>query len=139
MSPELIIWPMIIVALATWWIYIPMGKARVAGVMSGKTKVSVYRLNIDEPEESLRFSNALRNQYETPTLFYAVCLAAFVTDNANMLMIVLAFAYALVKILHVSIQITTNRIRYRRKVFGLSWVILGLMWVGLAAGLSGII
>ena len=139
MSPELIIWPMIVVALVTWWIYIPMSKARVAGVKSGDIKTSVYRLNIGEPEESLRFSNALRNQYETPTLFYAVCLAAFVTDNANTLMIVLAFLYALAKVLHISIHITTNRLRYRRPVFALSWVILGLMWVGLAAGLSGII
>jgi hypothetical protein len=139
MSAELIIWPMIIVALATLWIYLPMGKARVATVKSGKTKASVYKLNVDEPEESLRFTNALRNQYETPTLFYAVCLAAYVTGNANMVMITLAFAYAILKTVHIIIHIMTNNIRYRRPVFALSWLVLIAMWLALAVKLAGII
>jgi hypothetical protein len=139
MSSELIIWPMIMVALATLWIYLPMSKARVQSVKSGKTEASAYRLNIGEPEESLRFSNALRNQFETPVLFYAVCLAAFVTETANSVMIFLAFAYALIKVLHISIHITTNRLRHRRPIFMLSYLILSFMWLVLAVRLTGII
>ena len=139
MSAELIIWPMIIVALATWWLYIPMGNARIASIKKGGVKSSVYRLNIGEPEESLRYSNALRNQYETPVLFYAVCIAAFVSENANIVMIMLAFAYAIVKVVHITVHVTTNRLRFRRPIFAISWVILGLMWVGLAIGLTGLV
>ena len=139
MSPELIIWPMIIVALTTIWLYIPMSNARVASVKSGKTKASVYRHNVGEPEESLRFSNAIRNQYESPTLFYAVCLAAFVTQNANRLMIVLAFAYAIFKVAHVVSHITTNRLRYRRPIFGISFMVLIALWLTLAISLTGLV
>jgi len=139
MSAELIIWPMIIIALTTLYIYIPMGQARVAGVKSGKTKASVYKLNVGEPEESLRFTNALRNQYETPTMFYAVCLAAYVTGNANIVMIVLAFAYAILKTVHIIIHIKTNNLRHRRPVFALAWIALIAMWLVLAVNLTGII
>lgn len=139
MSPELIIWPMIIVALATLLLYFPMSSARVASVKSGKTKASVYRHNVGEPEESLRFSNAIRNQYETPILFYAVCIATYVTNNATMVMIGLAFAYAVFKLAHIFIHVTTNRLRHRRPVFALSMVVLIVMWIGLAGKLANLI
>ncbi len=139
MHAEQIIWPMIIIALSTLWLYVPMGNARVASVKSGKVKAGVYKLNIGEPEESLRYSNALRNQYEAPTLFYAVCLAAYVTDNANMVMVILAFAYALFKVAHIVIHVKTNKLRHRRPVFALSWLILVVMWLVLGVSLTGII
>lgn len=139
MSSELIVWPMIIVALVTLLLYFPMSSARVASVKNGKTKASVYRHNIGEPEESLRFSNAIRNQFESPVLFYAVCLATLVTNNANMAMVVLAFAYAALKIIHIFIHVTSNRLRRRRPVFALSLAVLIVMWIGLAGKLAGII
>ncbi len=139
MSPELIIWPMIAVALATVAIYFPMIKARKAVVANKSVKASVYRHNIGEPEESLRFSNPIRNQYETPVLFYAVCLAAFVTDNASPVMIVLAFAFAIAKISHLYIHVTTNRLRHRMPAFGLSLLVLATMWIVLAISLTGLI
>jgi len=130
---------MIVVALATLWLYIPMSNARVASVRKGKTKSSVYRLNVGEPEESLRFSNAIRNQFESPILFYAVCLAAYVTQNANIILIGLAFAYAVTKLVHIYIHTTSNRLRYRRPVFAVSLFILIAMWVFLAITMTGII
>ena len=138
MSAELIIWPMIIMALTTLWIYIPMGNARKATIKSGGVKASVYFRNIGEPEESLRFSTAIRNQFETPVLFYAVCLAAFVTDNANIVMILLAFIYAIIKVVHVYIHTTTGKLRHRFRVFVFSWSVLGLMWIVLAISLTNI-
>ncbi|MEO0330056.1 MAG: MAPEG family protein, partial [Pseudomonadota bacterium] len=108
MSPETIFWPMIILALVTLGVYLPMSKARVAGVKSGKIKARTYKLNEGEPEESLKYSNAIRNQYETPVLFYASCLTAFVSGNAGTAMIVLAWAYALSKTVHLFVHITSN-------------------------------
>lgn len=135
MQAELIIWPMILLAIATIAVYVPMVKARFGSVKSGKTKAHVYKNNVGEPEESLRFSNGIRNQYETPVLFYAVCLAAYVTQNATGLMIFLAFAFALLKLAHLLVHITTNKIRHRFRLFGLSLLILLVMWLLLAFNL----
>ena len=127
MSQEIIIWPMIALAITTIVIYVPMVKARFRSVASGEIKAHVYKHNVGEPDESLRFSNALRNQYETPTMFYAVCLAAYVTGNAAGAMAWLAIAYAVAKILHVLVHVTTNRLRHRFRIFGLSILILLIM------------
>lgn len=129
---ELIFWPMILIAVATMLIYIPMSRARVKSVLSGKVKASVYKLNNGEPEESLRFNNAISNQFESPVLFYAVCLAAFVSGNANSIMIILAFLYAILKLFHIYIHISTNNLRRRRPVFALSLLVLLIMWLAFA-------
>lgn len=138
MQPELIFWPMILLALVTLYVYIPMSRARVASVKSGKTKARTYKLNQEEPEESLRFSNALRNQYESPILFYAVCISAFVTGHASTAMVLLAWAFALLKTAHVIVHITTNNLRHRRPLFMLAFLTLGLMWLTFATHLLGL-
>lgn len=134
-SSELIFWPVIVVAMVTLWLYVPMSQARVRTVREGRVKGSVYKLNREEPEESLRFSNAIRNQYETPVLFYVVCLAAYVTGTAGLLMIVLAFLFAAIKATHVVVHVTTNNLRHRRPVFMAAYLVLAAMWVVFAVQL----
>ena len=129
MQAEMIFWPMIVLALATTFIYLAMLRVRIAGIKSGRVKPSVYRLNEGEPEDSRQFSNAIRNQFETPVLFYAVCLSAYVTDNAGTAMIVLAFGYAVAKLVHILIHLTVNRVTRRLAAFVVSLTILVIMWV----------
>ncbi|MFK5977831.1 MAG: MAPEG family protein [Rhizobiaceae bacterium] len=138
MQSSLILWPMVILALATLYLYIPMSKARVKSVKDGKVKAAVYRLNQGEPEESMLFNRAIANQYESPTLFYAVCLAAYVSSNASMTMIVLAWAYALSKIAHSYVHTSSNKLRHRRPIFMASFLVLILLWVVLALHLAEI-
>ncbi len=138
MNNAAIVWPMVPLALITLWLYIPMSGARVRSVKQGGTKGSVYKLNVGEPEESLQFSNAIRNQYETPVLFYAVCLAAAAVDAVSMVMVVLAWAYAIIKIVHVAIHVITNNLRHRRPVFTIAYVIVAAMWLMLVVHMTGI-
>lgn len=135
MNPDLIFWPMIILALYTLGLYVPMSRARVSAVKSGKVKASAFKLNEGEPEESRRINNAIANQYQVPILFYAVCLAAYVSGNAGSLMIVLAWAFTLAKIAHSLIHVTTNKLRHRRPMFMLAYFILILMWLAFAGHL----
>ena len=137
MQSTLILWPMVLLALATLYLYIPMSKARIKSVKDGKVKAAVYRLNQGEPEESLRFSRAIANQYETPTLFYAVCIAAYVTSNASIVMIVLAWGYALLKIAHSYVHTSTNNLRHRRPIFMMSFLVLIFLWLVFAVHLTG--
>ncbi len=137
MDKTLIIWPMIVLALATLLLYLPMSRVRVGLVKSGKTKASVFKTNVGEPDESLQISNAIRNQYETPILFYAVCLSAYVTDHASIWMIVLAWAFMVIKLLHTAIHATTNRIRHRRPIFMVAYLVLIVMWIMFGLHLAG--
>jgi hypothetical protein len=139
MNPVLLLVPVAIHALVTIFLYVPMSRARVRTVVEGKVKASVYKYNREEPEESLKFSNAIRNQNETGVLFYAACLTAFVSGGASYVTVALAFAFAAVKIAHVLIHTTTNQLRYRRPMFGLALLILLLLWVVVLLHLAGVV
>ncbi len=139
MNSAAIFWPVVIQALVTLYLYIPMSARRVASVRSGEAKASDYRLGEKEPADVRQMTRAIANQYETPILFYAVCLSSFVTENAGPVMVVLAWAFVLTKCTHVIVQTTSNRLRIRRPVFMLSFFILLIMWLLFALKLGGLI
>ena len=139
MNPTLILWPMVIHALVTMYLYIPMSRARVRTVKEGAVKGSVYKLNQGEPEESLRFTNAIRNQNETGVHFYAGLLAAFATGHASLVLIVLAWAFVIAKLVHVWVHVSTNNLRHRRPVFMVAFFILVIYWLVFAAHLAGLV
>lgn len=139
MNANLILWPLVIHALVTLYLYVPMSKARVRTVKQGGVKGSVYKLNVGEPEESLLFTNAIRNQNESGLLFYAGVLAAYASQNAGLVLIVLAWAFAIVKTAHVYVHVTTNSLRRRRPVFMVAYFVLIAFWLVFAVQLSGIL
>lgn len=139
MNPTMLLWPLVIHALVTLFLYVPMSRARVGTVKSGKVKASVYRLNEEEPEESLRFSNAIRNQNEIGVLFYAACLTAFAAGGASFLTAGLAWIFVIVKCVHVYVHTTSNRLRYRRPIFSIAYLAVVLLWLSVAAHLAGLI
>ena len=137
MNPTLLLWPMVIHALVTLFLYIPMSRARVATVKEGKVKAGIYRLNEGEPEESLQFTNAIRNQNEIGVSFFAACLTLYVIDGASYLTVLLAFAFVFFKCVHVTIHVTTNRLRHRRPVFALAYLMVILLWLAVVVKLTG--
>ena len=61
---------------------------------------------------------------EQPTLFYAICLTLAVLGAGGGLNAELAWAYALLRILHSLVQGTVNIIRFRFALFALSTLAL---------------
>ena len=139
MNPYLLLWPVVLHALATLFLYLPMSSARMRGVREGKVRGSVYKLNADEPEESRLWSNAIRNQNETGVLFYAACLVLFATNGASFVTAGLAWAFLVVKLAHVFVHVTSNNLRHRRPVFMVAYLILIALWLATAAHLAGIL
>ena len=139
MNPTLLLWPAVIHAIVTLLLYIPMSRSRVASVKRGEVKASVFKLNIEEPEESLRFSNAIRNQNEIGVVFYAAVLTAYVVDAASFLTAAVAWIFVIAKCAHVWIHVTSNRLRFRRPVFSVAYLAVGLLWIAVAARLAGIL
>jgi len=139
MNNAAIFWPVIIQALVTLFLYIPMSSRRVASVKSGEAKASDYRLVEKEPADVRQMTRAIANQYETPILFYAVCVSAYVTQNAGTVMLALAWAYVIIKCCHVFVQTTSNRLRFRRPIFMVSFIVLIAMWVTFALQLGGLV
>lgn len=132
MSGTAIFWPVIVQAIVTLILYVPMFQARMRAVKAGDAEVKDFRLRTHEPALSAQFVNAITNQYETPVLYYAVCLIAFVSGLATPLMVGLAWAYCILKLIHIFIFTSSNRLKYRMPLFAGSLLVLTVMWIVLA-------
>jgi len=136
MSQTAIFWPMIAQVALVYAVYLLIGMRRKKAVESGSATVSQFRENRDEPAESLYVRNNLANQFELPVLFYAVCLALFVTGGAGVAAVSLAWVFVLSRSGHAYVHVTSNRIRHRQPLFVLGFFALGAMWLLLALRLA---
>jgi hypothetical protein len=123
----------------TLLLFLPMSRVRRRLIAQGKVKASAFRLVDGEPEESRKFSNAIRNQNETGLLYYAGILVAFVTGNATGLIVGLAWLFLALKLAHVAVHATVNKLRYRFPLFTAALVTLAALWLALAARLAHLI
>jgi len=129
MSPIMLLLPVAVHAIATLALYYPLYRRRVAAVMAGKVQVREFKLNTNEPPESQVILNAIRNQNETGSIFYAACIVAYIIGNTSYLVVGLAWAFVVFKIAHLVIHTTTNRIRFRRNAFFVALFSLMLLWI----------
>jgi hypothetical protein len=84
------------------------------------------------PDDATKRAANFRNQFERPVLFYAVVAFALITKGTDFLMLVLAWAFVLTRVLHAAIQVGPNKVRWRTPAYALGFLILALMWIKLA-------
>src|SRR6185312_10175979 len=117
MNQTAIFWPVIAQVLLVYLVYGLLGLRRKAAVEAGDARVSDFRENRKEPPQSIFVNNNLLNQFQLPVLFYVVCLCLYVTQGNSIVTVALAWIFVVLRYLHASIHITSNRIRYRSPVF----------------------
>ncbi|MBB3314852.1 hypothetical protein FHT77_000694 [Rhizobium sp. BK181] len=125
-------WPIIAHVALVYLLYMLLGYRRRQLVQAGKVRRSNYRENRDEPPEGLVVKNCLANQFELPVLFYACCVLLYITEADNLVAVVLAWTFVVLRYLHAFVHVTSNDLRYRSPLFGAAYVVLGAMWVWLA-------
>ena len=81
------------------------------------------------PEQSKKFANAFRNQFELPILFYVLCILAIITRQADTVFVVLAWIFVLLRLAHAWIFVTYNRLEHRGLVFAVGCLVLMVMWL----------
>jgi hypothetical protein len=131
-----ILWPVFVQAFATIGLYVVMSNVRVAAVKAGTVDAKAFKYMDNEPEELRNYTRALANQFESPVLFYTACIIAYVTGTANIVVLVLAWAYAVSKLAHTYVHATANRLKQRRPAFIAAFGALTLMWIALAVSLA---
>lgn len=134
-SMNAMLWPMIAHAALVFGLYYLLSKRRFDAVRSGSATAQQFKENREEPPESLLVHNNIRNQFELPVLFHAVCLALYVTTADNIGTVVLAWIFVAARYAHSFVHITSNRLRYRRPIWMVSFFTLMAMWLWLATWL----
>jgi hypothetical protein len=139
MNQTAIFWPVIAQVLLVYFVYGLLGLRRKAAVEAGDARVSDFRENRKEPPQSIFVNNNLVNQFQLPVLFYVVCLCLYVTQGNSIVTVALAWIFVVLRYLHASIHITSNRIRYRSPVFAVGAIMLAALWLWFALHLLAIV
>ena len=131
-----IFWPVIVQVALIYVVYYLLFSRRQAAVKAERVRLSQYRDNVTEPEETRFLKNNLTNQFELPVLFIAGCIANYATGNAGIIAILLAWLFVATRFVHAIIHVGANRLRHRVPVFIAGYAVNGLLWLWLAINLA---
>ena len=134
MNQVAIIYPVFVQALLTFSVYGLLAVARSRALRAGGRTRGSSDLATGKfawPEDAVKRANNQRNQFELPVLFYAVTGFALIVGGADTLMVVLAWAFVLTRVVHAAIHIGPNKVRWRTPAFALGFLIVAAMWVKL--------
>jgi hypothetical protein len=130
-----LVYPMFALVLVTATVMVALFRRRVLAVREGLITTSYFRIyqdqGVPEPEGAAKAARHFSNLFEAPTLFYVACLAAMIAQQSGAVMVTLAWGYVAARIAHALIHLGPNRLRWRIRVYFVSWVILMAMWIDL--------
>lgn len=125
MSAQLILLPVVAQIFLVLCVFILLGARKTAAI---KAKlVDRQKAALDNrawPDSVLKVSNNITNQFETPVLFYVLCLVLYAADGVTLLSLSLAWAYFASRVVHVLIHVGSNYVPWRFRVFIVGTLIL---------------
>ena len=125
--------PMMALIILTFVVWCLMYYRRLSYVL--KHKIHANKLETPEqcqsvlPEYVNKPSNNFKNLFETPVIFYALSCVAIITNSADNVVIYLAWAFVIGRIMHSIFHCFSKSVMARFYMYLLSSVIL---WVMLA-------
>ena len=130
MDNSLIVYPAFSMVCLTFILYIKNRLDVGRAIKEKKLELKYVKLyNIDPPDYVDLSRQTLKNQFESPILFYVLACMLFVNDNLTNLDLVLAWIYAISRYLHAYVRLSRNYIPHRALIFTLGLVILLVSWV----------
>jgi hypothetical protein len=135
MKETAILWPVIVQVVLTFAVLLGMGPARARSMREKGQSLSDDDVRLGRnawTDQALKFSKNYANQFEMPVLFYAVVGYAMITNAVDVLMVGLAWIFALSRIVHTVIHVGPNVVMHRGLAFLVGFVALVLMWLKLA-------
>lgn len=132
-----IFWPMLVLVFWTFLIMLFLGYKRFSAAAAGRLKFGHLKVGESEkvPDDVRLASRNFSNLFEMPVLFYALCVAAYAAHQVTELLVVLAWCYVVLRIIHSVIHVTYNHLTHRFLVYATSCALLLVMWIIFAVGL----
>ena len=112
MNNDLILQPMIAMMSLTATVWLVLFAKRIPAMRAAKFPAQTYTTpdkTIELLPEAVSYpSNNLKNLFELPVLFYALCLLLFVTGNVDAVYLAAAWSFVGFRLLHSLIHVTVN-------------------------------
>jgi len=134
-----ILMPVLALASLTLLVLFALGILRVGGIATGRFTQSYYKLfresDNQEPDIVRAVARNYHNLLELPVLFYAGCLLAYAADLVSQPLVILAWVFVALRLVHTMIHVTSNRLGYRMTAFVTGYFVLLGFWVVLGRAL----
>jgi hypothetical protein len=130
MTVQEILAPLFVMVALTFVLLVWMGAVRVAAVRRGEVRVRDIALGQSNwPPRVQQISNCYHNQFQLPVLYYALTILALFLRKADLLFVIMAWVFVVLRIVHAAIHVTSNHVGRRFQAFAAGAVVLLLMWV----------
>ena len=123
--------PVFVLAFWTFIVLNLVGISRIRAGARGQIKPEDFKLGESErvPERVRLANRNYMNLLELPVLFYAVTLISYTTGTATKTMVVVAWAFVALRLVHSFIHLTTNNVMHRLYAFAASNTMLLVLWI----------
>ena len=130
MTVQMVLLPVFVQVALTFALLVWMGRARMSSVRRGETKVRDIALRQPAwPAQATQISNCFDSQLQLPLLFYVLVILAWVTRQADLVFVVMAWLFVLARLGHAYVHTTSNHVPTRFWVFAVGMLVLLLMWI----------
>ena len=119
--------PVLILILWTFIIFLIMAYGRVRFMNNPQDAAHSKDYKDQLPAWVNRTSDNYNHLFEQPVAFYAVTLSIALINDFDNLIVQLAWAYVLIRIIHSLVQIMVNIIVLRFLLFALGWITIACM------------
>jgi hypothetical protein len=135
LSPVAMLMPMVALVALTFIVWLRLYVVRISEMR--ERRIDAQRLTsaraIGELLTRTQASDNLRNLFEMPVLFYALCLAVVSVGVATPFLVNGAWAYVVLRGVHSLIHCTYNRVMHRFLTYAGSSVLLAVLWAAFLA------
>ena len=87
--------------------------------------------------QNVQAADNFRNLFEVPVLFYALCATALAANHVPGWLVLGAWLFVLLRVVHSVIHCTYNKVMHRFPVFLAGFVVVVALWVGFFLTLPG--
>ena len=130
MSLQAVLAPLFVQVALTFVLMFWTGAARTAAIRRREVKVRDIALGQQAwPERETQIGNCYRNQFELPVLFYVLTVLAIIARKADLLFVLMAWVFVVLRIVHAAIHTGSNYVPRRFYAFLAGAIVLLLMWI----------
>jgi hypothetical protein len=129
MSQAAVLLPVFVQVALTFALLFWMGKERQGAISRGETQMDNIALGQSAwPQRATQIARAFHNQLEMPVLFYVLVALAMVTQKADLLFVLMSWAFVLARLAHAYVHVTSNHVMLRFKAYGAGLFALIALW-----------
>ena len=130
MTIQMVLLPVFVQVALTFALLFWMASVRTGSIRRGETKIRDIALGQSAwPDRPQQISNCYDSQFQVPLLFYVIVILAWITRQADLIFVVMAWLFVLSRLAHAYIHTTSNHVPTRFNAFAVGVLVLLVMWI----------